>query len=300
MVEAARAWHREPDVAEALGELEAFGEGAALEDCPALERLFVDGEGAGRIAASLVRHLGATMRAEPLGHPPMRHGFTGEVSTLLLARRGRAQLLLQAKEPRAQRPFETVSFSDALRYEAVLAGEARATIVRRCERAGRDAELYEERLAIGPGARLAFDCRSEALLVEEVSRRLVSLRLHRPAASPAPTTEHVRESGRFLGQSCGDLTVSRHEMMVALLGRMERAEAAPVFAVMAAGQGDPSLRWQALRECLALDSASGFAALAEVAGRHDDPLCADAAALRAHLVETYPQLLAPEGRPCPA
>ncbi len=301
MLEAARAWANEPDVAPVLGELEALGAGAALEACPTLERLFAGQDAdAGECAASLVHHLCAAMRAEPLGQPPMRHGFTGEVSSLLLARCGRAQLLLQAREPRPHSSFPTVSFSDALRYEAVLAGEARATIVCRRERVGTDATLDEACVAIGPGMRLALDCRYEALLVEEVTTRLVSLRLQRLAANPAPTSEHERAGGRFLGQSCADLAVSRREMMVTLLGRMERAEAAPVLAEMAREAGDQSLRWQALRECLALDTAQGFRALGSLASQLEDPLCADAAALRAQLVETYPQLLDLERRPCPA
>jgi hypothetical protein len=58
------------------------------------------------------------------------------------------------------------------------------------------------------------------------------------------------------------------------------------------------LRWQALRECLALDTLAGFRALTAVATACDDPLAGAAGALRAQLVETYPQL----GRiqPCPA
>lgn len=96
------------------------------------------------------------------------------------------------------------------------------------------------------------------------------------------------------------MRASRHEMMVALLGRMGRTEAAPEMAAMESEPGDDSLRWQALRECLALDTETGFRALCAVAGAAADPLAAAAGALRAQLVEAHPQLLALEDVPCRA
>jgi hypothetical protein len=86
--------------------------------------------------------------------------------------------------------------------------------------------------------------------------------------------------------------------MLAMLGRMGRKDAAPLIAEIAAGEGSPALRWQALRECLALDTQVGFAALSAVAGAAGDPLAANAGALRAQLIEAYPQLQ--EVEQCPA
>ena len=316
MVRACKDWRREPEAGAMLEEIERFGAGAPLEKCPTLEEMFTDAGCAARIARSLVGHLTDALRDAPLGHPPMRHGFNGKMSTLLVLARGRAQLLLQAKEPSLApapkaggavpgRPACSVSFSDGERYEVVIAGRARAGIVRRCEVsvsevAGSDVRLHEEPIVLEPGACLAFDCRTEALVVEEVRTRLVTLRLECAAADSAPTRQFERATGRLLGQSCGDLETSRREMMIALLGRMERTEAAPDLARVACEHGDLSLRWQALRECLALDTATGFAALSELAARTGDPLAADAGALRAQLIETYPQLRPVEMRPCPA
>jgi hypothetical protein len=83
-------------------------------------------------------------------------------------------------------------------------------------------------------------------------------------------------------------------MMLALLGRMDVAEAAPLMAELALEDSDSSLRWQSLRECLALDTATGFLALAALARRPHDPLAGPAGALRAQLVEAHPQLLSLE------
>jgi hypothetical protein len=88
--------------------------------------------------------------------------------------------------------------------------------------------------------------------------------------------------------------------MLALLGRMRRAETAPVMAAIAREPGDASLRWQALRECLALDTAAGLAALSYLARTGDDPLAPPAGALRAQLIETHPELHALDSAACPA
>ena len=304
MVAACEAWRGEQHVAPALAELDRFGRGGALDDCPALLAIFTCQENAGRVAASLVDHFSRTLMETPLGHPPFRHGFDGRASTLLLARSGRAQLLLQAREPGVSE-FAHVSFADALRYEAVLAGKAKAVIVRRSDPPAPDAgertaHLYEESMGLGAGARLALDRTSEALLVERVERRLVTLRLHRTAKEPRPTEEFDRATGVLRHLSCGDLVTSRQEMLVTLLGRMKRAEAAPVLTGMAREAGDDSLRWQALREGLALDTASGIGALCDIASRPGDPLAAQAGALRAQLIETFPQLRDLETGRCPA
>ncbi len=89
-------------------------------------------------------------------------------------------------------------------------------------------------------------------------------------------------------------------MMTALLGRMERADAAPVLAAISLRPGEDSLRWQALRECIVLDTAEGFGALLAIARNAEDRLAGDAGALRAQLVEAHPQLLELEKSQCPA
>lgn len=182
-----------------------------------------------------------------------------------------------------------------MRYEVVLEGAAEARIVRRA------ATGFEEQpLRLGPGALLALDLSAEALQVTEVATRLVSLRLHRVAAAPGPTCEYDLASGQLLHRSSGDLAASRRLMMLTVLGRMKCAAAAPAIAAIAVEPGDTTLRWQALREGLALDTAQGFRALLAVSRAAGDPLCAAAGALRAQLIEAHPALLALERDACPA
>lgn len=288
MQAALESWRVDAGLSAAQAEFEAFGQGAALEDCPALEAIFTGQGQAEALIAALVSHFCAALAANPLGHPPFRNGFDGCAATMLLARSGRAQLMLQSREPGAF-DFTCATFSDALRYDATLAGRAEATILR-IHGPHEQVRFSAEKIVLQPGVRLSFDCNSEALLAENVDTRLVTLRLVQLAEKPQPGREYCRETGRLLHQSAGTLATSRREMMAALLGRMERTEAAPVLAAMALAESDQSLRWQALRECLVLDTAAGFAALSIIAADPIDPLSDPASQLRVQLLETHPQL----------
>lgn len=282
------AWREETGVAATLAHFDAFGAGAALEQCPGLDNLFTGQGAAEALIASLVTHLCGAIAANPLGHPSFRYAFDGRAGTLLLAKSGRAQLVLQSREP-GTFTYSCATFTDGLRYDATLAGRARASILR-IHGPREQVRFAQEEIALQQGVRLAFDCSSEALMASCVAQRLVTLRLLQQAEHPQPGREYCRQTGQLLHLSAGSLAISRREMMAALLGRMERTEAAPVLAQMALAAGDASLRWQALRESLALDTAHGFAALSRIARSSGDPLSSDAAALHARLVEDHPAL----------
>lgn len=295
MFTAGNAWRADARIAPALAGLEAFGRGAPLSACPALAELFGDGDAGTAFAARLSAVFAPALTGEPFGQLPFRHNFDGAASSLLLARAGTAQLSLLALEP-GDYEATSVPFSDATRHDAVLGGAARA---RRTTRAP-DGRLLQGEVALMPGARLAVDLRMQALFVERVERRLVTLRLQRGVPRPGPSRAYSLADGTLLRQAAGDIRQSRHEMMLALLGRMKRTEAAPLMAEMAGEEAPEGLRWQALREALALDTATGFHALCRVARSAGDPLAAPAGALRAQLVEAHPELLALEERQCPA
>ncbi|MGC1269768.1 MAG: hypothetical protein WA842_04130 [Croceibacterium sp.] len=299
MIEACHTWRALPEVAPLVAELDSYGTGAALEECPALEAAFTTAQGAAAAAASLVRQFSTLLVQQQFGQVPFRHAFDGEVSTLLLVRSGRAQIVLHAREP-GEWNHDQAGFSAGERYEAVLAGAATAQIVRRATPAAGH-PLHAERIELQPGARIALHLAEEALQLRRVDQRLVALRLNRFAADPGPTRHHALADGRLLHQSAGSLVSSRQEMMLAILGRMKRTDAAPAMADLALDKAaDESLRWQALRKCLALDSGAGFIALATVASDAADPLAAPAGALRARLIESHPQLLQLEDARCPA
>lgn len=292
-------WRADPAVAPVIEDIDRFGDGAPLEACPALEAVFTGGQAAAAsLADALVRHHLPVLAERPFAHPALRHSHSGALSTLLLARAGRACLTINARDP-GRFDYDLAGYSDAVRHEAVLAGRAEARIVRCHRQPDGTPHLFHEELTLTAGDVVSLDLNSETLQILATPIRTVTLRLQRAAADPAPAREHALSDGRLLRQASGSIRSSRQEMMVALLGRMGRVEAAPLLSDMACEPADPSLRWQALRESLALDTAAGFAALVQVSRRADDPLAPAAGALRAKLVEAHPQLLDLEGT-CPA
>lgn len=298
LISACEDWRAGPDVAAVVADLARYGSGMAIEACPDLAALFTTPGRAADLAGAMVRRFCAVLASDPFGQMPFRHAADGQVASLLLLRAGRAHLVLHAREP-GQWTHDAAGFSDEDRNEIVLAGQAEAQIVR--PPSGIGAPLPVTPTGLRCGSHHALDLRSTCLQATRVDRRLVSLRLNRHAAAPAATRHYRLTDGTLAHQSAGSLRTSRQEMMLAILGRMGRAEAVPEMAALAADrQADEALRWQALRECLALDSGAGFAALSTVARDQADPLAAAAGALRAQLVEAYPQLAAMEQQPCPA
>lgn len=279
-------WRRE--TAAIRADLAAFGEGQDLSDCRSLGALFSDRAAALRFAGDLVGRTQRRLATSPLAHVPLRHFTDGTVSTLLLARTGRAALLLAAVDGAglARHPApRTVALTASEVWETVLAGDATAELIS-------DRRVVRQ---LRPGDTTVRDCAAEAMILREVRGTLVSLRLQRRKAKPAPTREVDLATGATIHQAAATAEDSRRELMVALLGRMGRSDAAPVLAEIASEAGADSFRWQALRECLGLDSAAGFAALTAIARGEADPLALAAGALRAQLIETHPGLAT-----CPA
>ena len=298
MKRALELWLAESAVAQVRRDLVAYGAGESLAECAGLQSVFATSGRAEAILASLTAHFCAELRDNPMGHPPFRAGFDGVVGSIQLVRSGTAHLSLHAREP-GKFAATAHRFSDCQRHEAVVGGSARARIVRRLE-AGGGTRFAVQRLALRQGSRLSLDLAREALQFSSVSTRLVVLRLSRQRSDPRPSREYDAATGKLLHQSAGDLATSRLEASIALLGRMGRKDAARPIAHIARGHGDTSLRWQALRECLALDTAEGFAALRTLASDAADPLAAPAGALRAQLLEMHPELAQLEAMRCRA
>lgn len=273
------------DIAAVRADLADFGEGKELADCQSLAPLFSDPAAARRFADDFVRRTQRRLVAAPLAHVPLRHFTDGTVSTLLLARSGRAALFLAAIDGAglARHPApRSVAMTATEVWETILAGGAAAEFISQARR------MHD----LVPGDTIRRDCLQEAMILREVRGTLVSLRLQRRHADPVPTREVDLASGATIHQAAATAQDSRRELMAGLLGAMGRSDAATVMAEIAGESGPDALRWQILRECLALDSAAGFAALTAVARTAADPLALPAGALRAQLIEAYPELAA--------
>jgi hypothetical protein len=298
--DAVGAWRRKPGMARLVAEVEALAAGADLDACPTLARLF-DTEAGCELALDFCAMAAATLRAQPLGHVPLRHFTDGTLSTLLLARAGNVTLSLAALDGAglADRPAPTtVDFGASTVCERVLAGHAEAELIG-CRPLGEHQVLFDRRaVRLVPGTAIRRDTSREALLVHMVEDCLVTLRLQHRQPQAGPTREYALGDGRLVHQAAGNPHDSRLELMIALLGRMGRADAAPQVAAIACGEGSMALRWQALRECLALDTRAGFEALSAVARSPRDVLAPVAGALRSQLIDAHPQLA--ELSRCPA
>ncbi len=292
------AWLAEPGTATVLQALERYGEGAALADCAPLAALVSEIGAAHSLMGRLMGAMIGSLRENPLGHVPFRHQYADGLAVLQLAQSGRATLsLLQYAPPKSGPAPDSVCFTDGERYEICLAGMAQARRVTVTGGGPDKAELACSSIRIAAGSCLSFAGLHETKLVDRVEGRLIMLRLSRPAAKPLPSVEYCLADGALLHRAAGECHESRQELMLAVLGAMQRRDAAPAIASLTLA-GSESLRWQALRECLALDSAVGFRELSRLARDGADPLHGPARALRRDLLAQYPQLAGVEREPC--
>lgn len=302
LIAAVARWRAQPPMKRILEELGRFAGGEDLSGCPALAELFEQGNDAAPALANDVAALGARgLSDHPLGHMPFRHAGDETISTLQLARAGEATLALVAIDGAGlagRAAPVTADFSPSQIWEHILAGFARADVHDRLETSADSARLDHCSIDLHPGMVIARDARCRNVQLREVDGCIVMLRLQRRLPDTEPTREYRLADGEQVYQAAGHASDSRNELMMALLGRMGRVEAAPVMAQIAVEGGSSGLRWQALRECLALDTATGFAALDALARAPGDELAPAAGALRAQLIESWPQLK--ELVPCPA
>lgn len=304
--ERARAWRSDPEARPVLAELAAYGEGASLATCPALRELSGKLEMAQRLAQGALGPLAEVLAGAPLTLWPDRHFTNGVLHSLTLAASGQASLSLALidgaawraqRDPRASR---VAAFQPGELHAIVLAGAAAAALLTNLSDDPSLARIDARPLSLAPGVAYACDGARETLALETIPRLLMTLRLHRRAESLAPARQYDVSSGALIGQAAAASRDSRAEMTMALLRAMGRADAAPAIADLAR-TGEPAARWQALRECLALDSAVGFAALLRVTTDRADPLASSAAALVETLASRHPAFAtAREASLCPA
>ncbi|WP_338467808.1 hypothetical protein RXV95_04450 [Novosphingobium sp. ZN18A2] len=303
--EALDAWRAGAATRAVLDALDAYGAGRPLAGCTALNAA-MEPESARHFVSGVMAALVGAMRSGPLGQPRLVSSSVGAIHRLTLAASGRAVLSLALVDGDAlaqglSRISPRVVFQPGETCLTILSGRGRGRIARLG--AG---DLHLRRVAFLPvalnsGKRLLLDAGCEALDLLGVDGSLVSLRLHRRAEEIQPIREYDLETGSLVHQSAGEPRESRLALAAALLGRMKRRDALPALGALVRGTGSAELRWQALREALALDTAQGFALLREIAVRCDDPLASAAVRLSQDLCARHPQLAALAGDAlCPA
>ena len=294
MEEALEDCRREPRLAAVLEELLRYGEGGDFAHCPALVALFEHTGAARDLLRPLIGRLTALHRAYPLAHLAFRHRSQAGAHVLQIAARGHATLSLVLQDQDAGAEHIIATFADADQREVVLTGKANACLFEIVAEERDRVILNSVRTELQSGARMKCTGPRQSRLIKPSHDSLLTLRLARPAGRPRPTRRIDVRSGRIVHRASGNAADSRAELAMLLLGRMGRSDALPVLAARTR-TGDAQLRWQALRQCLALDAAAGLPLLERIAKDHADPLCQAARALLAQLQRERPSLLSEPG-----
>jgi hypothetical protein len=274
--------------------MERLARGEELFRLPQLTALFTPGDQSACVLVdSLVSTFLAGLAEYPMAQVPLRQQFNGTVASVVIASTGHAVLVAQVIDGcgfRRRPKVQTTSFSAGETWEHVLAGNAEAELFRIVE--ARPGRVVFERVpfCLEPGVVNFRSGSTENLQLRSVPANLVVLKLQRRQVQHGLVREYRLADGVLVHQAAGSSRESRLELAAALLGRMGRYDAAPLLAAMVEEQGGESLRWQALCECLGLDTALGFSVLCRLAARATDPLAVPAGALRAQLLEAYPKL----------
>lgn len=295
-------WREMPQVRCVDQDLRHWANGAEIDDLPALSALFAaDGRCREQFTATIVDAIISVLTCEPLGQSPLRHYCDDISASVTLLRHGTTVLSLLTID--GQRLSQctmpiSVRFAPTETHDAVLAGRAVGDRLTLATDGPERAVIESEAFSIAPGAVSHRLGSREALHWRDAPRGLTLLRVQRRTDARGIVREYALEDGTLLHQAAGSPRDSRLELTAALLGRMGRRDAAPLLAAMVEEEGSEALRWQILRECLALDTAEGFTALCRLAADPADPLASHAGALRAQLLESFPQLSGLN--PCPA
>jgi hypothetical protein len=280
------AWRALPQVIAVRAALARVGQGARIDDQPALASLVHDHAAAVAFVEAFVAPLIGALRAEPLAHLPLGHAATPGMARLRLIEQGRACLTLTALAPRAHCVSPTALFEDAVVHEMVVAGAGAALVYRLA-----GAVLTTEALRLAPGVDLVRVGPDTARQITAITRPLLLLQISCEAASPGPSREIAVDDGRLITAISGCKQTSQQVMALGVLGALEHRAGIGAMARVARDVSRArDLRWEALRQVLALDAASGLALLAALVEDPADALAAPAAATQQQLRAARPDL----------
>ncbi len=256
-------------------------------------RAFMSSAAADRVAAAALAMMTGAQADHPLVALPLRHFSNGVVHSLVIASCGVASLTLSLLDGRAHasrrnaRAPDIASFMPGRLWLRVLAG---AADIRQIDCAG-DGALNAAPARINAGDLIEINGADQALLIDKVPRFVVTLRLFvRDEAALARDVDMA--SGTSVHQASARERDTRTELSLALLRSMERADSAPLAATLAQDASlQTSLRWQAAREAVAMDSSVGVPLLKSLAADPAEPLGKAAIQTLAVLRQRYPELV---------
>lgn len=159
--------------------------------------------------------------------------------------------------------------------------------------------VYAGEQVLHAGDVIAVDQAREAVNIIGGTGDVVMVQLTIQSPSPLPLREYDGRTGRLTGVASSQRANSFRQMGLALLRQMERRDAAPLFVAELASR-DFALRWQVMREFVALDAGAALPHLCDMAT--DDPhpeLRRAAASARDLVVKYHADAAVSRARPCP-
>lgn len=289
MMEDARCeWLKQPFISKIDAELAEYDAGLPLASLHGLSQLLRDHGTAARLVAQWCALFASRMKVEPLAQIPFRHGHSKGLSTIQLIGGSGASLSLLTYEELDSSPSpKSALFADRDQLELVISGTGKAQIHQHCR--AKHTAIQSVELTLSPGVRVDSSGPMLTRTISAVEGAMVLLQLTRTPHNPSPSCELRLDDAELLRQASGDKAASACEMGIAVLGAMERSDAAPAIAALIA-EGPDHLRWEALRQTLGLNPHIGFAALTRMTRNRADPLNAPAKALHAQLLKSHPRL----------
>lgn len=286
-------WRNTPHAIAAMESLAQFHQGAALEDVPFLARLVREHAAGQAFAEALITPFLAALQAEPLAQLPLGHSSGPGMARLRVATHGRASLTLLAIAQRARSAPVSVLFEDCAAHEIVLAGSGEALVHRREAK-----RLVTEAQACTAGTQFERKGPGTARQIIAVARPLLLLQLTLESEHPQPSQEIALADGALLKVISASKASGQQMMALGVLGALEdHAALRPMARLAKDVAADRDVRWEALRQCLALDAGQGLVVLAALAADPGDVLQAPAAALQRRLLAAHPDLAAASKEP---
>ncbi len=301
MSSAHSAWLEQKQVLRVRRAIAQFGAGQAMERCGALSSLLEDADLAAAFVDPWLMETMSALRSEPLGEVPHRYRYSPGLSSIQLLQSGRASINLVAYERvPAAAGFDPQSalFQDRESYETVLAGSAAgfSQTWQSCE--GQTAAVESSQAHWRKGDRIVLKGIHETRQITTVETVFVVLQLTRTPEAPEPTRELRISDGALLRRTSGNKGASERLMAVSVLGAMQHRPALAVMAKVARDLAeDDDVRWESVRQLLALDPAKGMALLRELRLRTSDPLMSPAQMLWNSLTAARPELAQLEQEP---
>lgn len=271
MTAALAEWRAIPQVDAVVSALSAYGSGAPLADCDALAQAVTDPESSRAVIWPWIARMTGALRDEQLGEVPHRYRVAPGLTSIQLLQSGRATLSLLAFERPATKPQapRTALFQDREAHEILIAGAARGTFHTLDEpgRIATDACRW-----VGGDTISCPDARHSRQVVAAEGSMLL-MQLTRLPERPGPTREYRLADGAPVHCASGDKAASQRFMALAVLGALGHEKAVSTFETRALDRGeDREVRWEAVRQALAMEPAAGIALLDRLRTDAADPL----------------------------